>query len=144
YSYIVPEQFFPRDVEVWDLSGRVTYKVASLPLQESIPIGGVPTGPRDIEWHPNKPETLVWVEALDEGNPKKKVPARDKVMWITPPNEAAPAEMAQTEKRCAGIEVGELGDLAILWDFDRDTVSGRTWFINPQPTRDRAYTFHAD
>jgi len=48
YSYIVPEEDFPRDVEVWDLMGRAVYKVASLPLQENVPIGGVPTGPRDI------------------------------------------------------------------------------------------------
>src|SRR5262249_53472522 len=36
YSYLVPEQFFPRDVDVWDLQGHVTYKVANLPLQENI------------------------------------------------------------------------------------------------------------
>jgi len=48
-------------------------QVASLPLQENVPIGGVPTGPRDIDWHPNKPGTLVWVEALDDADPKKQV-----------------------------------------------------------------------
>jgi len=138
YSYIVPEQFFPRDLEVWDLTGKVTYKAASLPLQESIPIGGVPTGPRSIEWHPNKPETLVWVEALDEGNPKKKVPARDKVMWIALPEQTAPVELAQTEKRFAGIEFGERGDFAILRDFDRDTQRRRTWFFNPETAADRS------
>jgi dipeptidyl aminopeptidase/acylaminoacyl peptidase len=141
YSYIVPEQFFPRDVEVWDLKGRLTYKVANLPLQENIPIGGVPTGPRNIEWHPNKPETLVWVEALDEGNPKKKVAARDKVMWITLPDQAAPVELAQTEKRFAGIEFGERGDFAILRDFDRDTLRKRAWFFNPQPQADREWNY---
>jgi dipeptidyl aminopeptidase/acylaminoacyl peptidase len=132
FSYIVPEQFFPRDVEVWDLSGQVTYKVASLPLQENIPIGGVPTGPRRVEWHPTKPETLVWVEALDDGNPKKKVPARDKVMWISLPSSAGPVELAQTEKRFAGLEFGEMGDFAILRDFDRDTLRTRAWFFNPE------------
>src|SRR5262249_2864321 len=35
YSFIVPEQFFPREVEVWELNGQVTYRVASLPLQEN-------------------------------------------------------------------------------------------------------------
>jgi len=132
YSYIVPEQFFPRDVEVWDLSGKVTYKVASLPLQENIPIGGVPTGPRRVEWHPTKPETLVWVEALDDGNPKKKVPARDKVLWISLPSPGGPVELAQTEKRLAAIEFGERGDFAILSDFDRDTLRTRGWFFNPE------------
>ena len=131
FSYIVPEQFFPRDVEVWDLNGQVTYKVAGLPLQENIPIGGVPTGPRRVEWHPTKPEALVWVEALDDGNPKKKVPARDKVMWISLPSSAGPVELAQTEKRFAGLEFGERGDFAILRDFDRDTLRTRAWFFSP-------------
>ena len=63
YSYVVPVEQFARDVEVWDLSGSVVYKVASLPVQDNVPIGGVPTGPREIDWHPNKPGTLVWAEA---------------------------------------------------------------------------------
>lgn len=144
YSYIVPAERFARDVEVWDLSGQVDYKVASLPLQENVPIGGVPTGPREIAWHPNKPGTLVWVEALDDGDPKKKVQERDKVMWIHTPFTEGPVELARTEKRYAGIEFGERGDFAILRDFDRDTLRGRAWFFNPQPTPDQAWTFHAD
>jgi len=144
YSYIVPAELSPRDVEVWDLSGRVVYKVASLPLQENVPIGGVPTGPRDIDWHPNKPGTLVWVEALDDGDPKKQVKERDKVMWVHEPFTDGPVELTRVEKRFAGIAFGERGDLAILRDFDRDTLRGRAWFFNPQPTPDQDWTFHAD
>ena len=144
YSYLVPAQRFARDAEVWDLTGHVVFKVASLPLQENVPIGGVPTGPRDIQWHPNKPTTVVWVEALDEGDPKKKVSERDKVMWIHEPFTDPPVELARTEKRFAGISFGESGDFAILRDFDRDTLRARAWFFNPQPTPDRAWTFHAD
>jgi dipeptidyl aminopeptidase/acylaminoacyl peptidase len=144
YSYIVPASDFPKDVEVWDLQGRVVYKVASLPLRENVPIGGVPTGPRDIEWHPNKPGTLVWVEALDDGDPKKKVKERDKVMWIHELFAGEPLELARTEKRFAGIAFGERGDFAILRDFDRDTLRERGWFFNPSPTPEQAWTFHAD
>src|ERR1700744_5866466 len=32
YSYILPESEFPREVEVWNLAGKVEYKVADLPL----------------------------------------------------------------------------------------------------------------
>jgi len=144
YSYIVPVPDFPRDVEVWNLSGDVVYRVASLPLEENTPIGGVPTGPRDIHWRPNEGATLVWVEALDEGDPKKKVPQRDKVMWIKQPFAGAPIELARTEKRFAGIAFGERNDFAILRDFDRDTLRGRAWFFNPEPTPEKAWTFHAD
>lgn len=144
YSYIVPAERFARDVEVWDLAGHTVFKLASLPLQENVPIGGVPTGPRDIEWHPNKPGTLVWVEALDDGDPKKQVKERDKVMWVHEPFTDGPVELTRTEKRFAGISFGERGDFGIVRDFDRDTLRGRTWFFNPQPKPEEAWTFHAD
>jgi dipeptidyl aminopeptidase/acylaminoacyl peptidase len=144
YSYIVPAERFARNVEVWDLAGHTAFKIATLPLQENVPIGGVPTGPRDIEWHPKKPATVVWVEALDDGDPKKKVSERDRVMWIHDPFTGPPVELARTEKRFAGISFGERGDFAILRDFDRDTLRARAWFFNPQPTPEEAWTFHAD
>lgn len=144
YSYIVPVERFAREEEVWGVTGKTVYKVASLPLQENIPIGGVPMGVREISWHPTKPATLVWAEALDDGDPKKQVKERDKVMWIHAPFQEGPAELARTEKRFAGITFGERGDFAILRDFDRDTLRGRAWFFNPQPTPHKESTFHAD
>ena len=60
-------------------------KVASLPLEDNLPRGGLLPGPRNINWRPNDPATLVWVEALDGGDPRKQVPQRDKVMWIKAP-----------------------------------------------------------
>ena len=130
YSYLVPAGEFPREIEVWNLAGRSVYKVASLPLAETVPIGGVPTGPRNVHWSPAEPATLVWVEALDEGNPKKKVPQRDRVMWIKAPFAGSPVELIRTEHRFAGLVWGENGDLAILRDFDRDTLRSRAWFFN--------------
>jgi dipeptidyl aminopeptidase/acylaminoacyl peptidase len=131
YSYIVPQSDFAREVEVWDRSGKPVYKVASLPLEEEVPIGGVPTGPRDIQWRPNEAATLVWAEALDGGNPKTKVPQRDKVMWISAPFTGAPSEILRTEHRFAGLDWGEMHDFAIVHDFDRDTVRERGWFFDP-------------
>jgi dipeptidyl aminopeptidase/acylaminoacyl peptidase len=132
YSFIVPHSDFPRATEVWDLAGRVSYKVADLALEETVPIGGVHTGPRDVSWRPDQGSaTLVWVEALDGGDPKKKVSERDKIMWISAPFTDAPAELARSEKRFAGLSWGERGDFAILRDFDRDTMRGRAWFFDP-------------
>ena len=131
YSYIVPQTDFPRDVEVWDLTGKTVYKVASLPLEETVPIGGVHTGPRHFEWRPTEPATLVWVEALDDGDPKKKLPQRDKVMWIKAPFQGDPTELVRTEQRFAGLAWGEQMDFAILRDFDRDHLRGHAWFFDP-------------
>src|SRR5262249_37590572 len=72
YSSRHPASAFPKEIEVWDRPGKMVHKVASLPLADQVPIEGVPTGPRSYQWRPTEPATLVWVEALDDGNPKKK------------------------------------------------------------------------
>lgn len=79
FSYLHPVNYFPQDVEVWDLNGRMVRSVAHLPLAE-IPIEGVRTGPRSIRWRQNEPSMLLWAEALDGGNPKEKVPHRDSTL----------------------------------------------------------------
>ena len=80
YSYLVAYYRFPKEVEVWTTTGDVAETLASLPLAEQVPIDGVPTGPREHAWRPTEPATLLWAEALDGGNPKTKVPNRDRLM----------------------------------------------------------------
>ncbi|MCS6861560.1 MAG: prolyl oligopeptidase family serine peptidase, partial [Abditibacteriales bacterium] len=104
-------------------------KVASLPLAENVPIDGVPTGPRSVHWRPTEPATLVWVEALDDGDPRKKVPHRDRVLMWKAPFEGQPTELTKTQHRYSGIIWGEKG-LALLREFDRDRRWSRTFLIN--------------
>lgn len=132
YSYIVPFERFPHEVEVWDRSGHLAYKLADLPLAETVPIEGVPTGPRDYQWQPAAPATLAWVEALDGGDPRTQAANRDRVLELDAPFTAQPAELARTEYRFAGLTWGERGDLAILRESDRHRLWERSWFINPQ------------
>ncbi len=130
YSYIVTAGSFPRETEVWDRTGKVVYKVASQPLTESTPIGGVSTGPRSMEWLPVEPATLVWAEALDGGNPRNKVPHRDKVMLFRAPFAGEPAELLKTEHRFRDITFGQGAGLAMLTEFDRDKQMASVWFLN--------------
>src|ERR1051325_5168951 len=130
FSYLYPEFAFPKDVEVWDLKGKVDYKIASLPLADQVPIGGVPTGPRNYRWRPTTPATLVWVEALDGGDPKKKVPFRDRGMMMRPPFTDSPRELTKTEQRFAGAQWGEKGGVLLLSDYDRDRRWIRTVMMN--------------
>jgi dipeptidyl aminopeptidase/acylaminoacyl peptidase len=132
YSYVRPFNDFAHSVEVWDGAGRVAFKVADIPLQETIPIAGVSTGPRDYQWQPSAPATLVWVEALDGGNPRTKADHRDKIMWISAPFTSEPAELTEMQYRLARIYWGERGDLAILQELDVSRSWERTWFMNPQ------------
>ncbi len=130
YSYVRPFNDFAHNVEVWDRTGRVAYKLADVPLQETIPIAGVATGPRDYEWQPSAPATLVWVEALDGGNPRTKADHRDKIMWISAPFTTEPAELTEMQFRLTRIFWGERGDLAILSELDVSRSWERTWFLN--------------
>jgi TonB family protein len=132
YTYQRPYTSFPTEVEVWDMKGALAYKIASRPLAENVPLGGVVTGPRGYSWIPTSPSSLVWVEALDDGDPEKKVPFRDKVMTLDLPTRAAPREMMKLEHRFAGLAFGERGDFAIAREFDRDRVWTRAWFFDPQ------------
>jgi dipeptidyl aminopeptidase/acylaminoacyl peptidase len=130
YSYLHPLTAFPREVEVWDAGGRVVHKLASLPLADEVPIEGVPKGPRAYEWRPTEPATLFWAEALDDGDPRKKVPHRDRLMTLKAPFSGQPAEVFKTEHRFAGAQWGEGGEFLFVRDFDRDKRWVRTQMLD--------------
>ena len=132
FSCLLPASRFPKSIEVWNRHGELKYVVASLPMQDNIPIEGVPTGPRSVTWQPNKPATLSWMEALDDGDPRTLVPYRDRVLCLTAPFDSAPTELARTEQRCTGILWGEKDGLAFVRDYDRDRRWTRTLQINTE------------
>jgi dipeptidyl aminopeptidase/acylaminoacyl peptidase len=129
FSYLHPAREFPQEVEVWDTSGSLVYKVASLPLPARVPLGGVETGPRQIRWMANQPATIFWVEALDGGNPKEKVPHRDRMLAIRAPFKGDPEEIFKTKERFAGIQFGT--NFALVEDQHRVTRIVRTFEIDP-------------
>ena len=118
YSYQVTAGSFPQEVEVWDRSGKVEYKVASLPLSERVPLAGVRTGPRSYQWLPEQPATLVWAEALDGGDPKAKVPFRDGIKMIAAPFSGQPQEVFKTQERFRSLQP-LAGGMALVEDFER-------------------------
>ncbi len=129
YSYILPAFAFPKTVEVWDAEGKLVRKLAELPLADRVPIEGVPTGPRSHQWRPTVPATMVWVEALDGGDPRTKAEFRDRVLLLAAPFESEPVELAKTEQRFSGLTWGEKG-VAILADYDRDRRRRRTFLMD--------------
>ena len=130
FSYLFPAQRFPKDIEVWSVSGKSEFKVVSSPLQDTIPSGGVPTGPRGTAWHPTAPATLVWTEALDGGNPRTKVAHRDRLMRISAPFTGQPEEFFKTEQRLAGRSFGEKDGMMLVSDNNFETRVIRTWVVN--------------
>ena len=120
FSTRVPFEYFARAVEVWDTAGDRVATVASLPVADEIPRQGVETGPREVDWQPLEPATLVWVEALDGGDPMKKVPHRDRVMTLAAPFASAPRERLRLGQRYAGIDWTARRGAALVTEYDRD------------------------
>jgi dipeptidyl aminopeptidase/acylaminoacyl peptidase len=128
FSHLLGMNGFPKDVEIWNLRGAVVHTIANLPSGEGVPIAGVQTGPRQYRWRPDQPATITWVEALDEGNPRSKVPFRDRVVSLTAPFSGEPVEIAKTEWRFGGLSYSEKG-VAFLSESDRPSRRSRTWIV---------------
>ncbi len=133
YSYVTTYDRFPKEVEVWDVSDRshvVAHTIASLPLADRVPIGGVPVGPRDFSWRATEPATLVWAEALDGGDWNVKVPARDKIMLLRAPFSSPAVEITRAEQRYVGFAWSEQPSIALLNEYDFNRHWRRSFVID--------------
>jgi dipeptidyl aminopeptidase/acylaminoacyl peptidase len=129
FSHLIPLNGFPEEVEVWDRKGGVVKTLAERPSREGVPLTGVEASPRGHHWREDQPATVIWAEALDGGDPKNKVPFRDRVMSLAAPFSAEPAEVGKTEYRYGGIAYTEKG-VALLSEFDRLSRKTRTWILD--------------
>ena len=112
------------------MSGKSVYTVAAIPLQDGLPVQGVPTGPRSYSWIQTEPSMLMWVEALDGGDPRKKADHRDRMMSLSAPFTAGPKELVKIENRYQGRLLGEKDGLMLLYDYNRDTQRRRMLSID--------------
>jgi dipeptidyl aminopeptidase/acylaminoacyl peptidase len=129
FSWLVPYRDFPTAVEVWDRKGTVVKTIADLPVADTVPNQGVLPGPREWQWQATAPATVAWAEALDGGDPKAKVPHRDKIVTVAAPFSASPSELARTEYRFSNMVWTDSG-VVMLSEFDRPTRTTRTWLID--------------
>ena len=137
YSYIVPMSRFPQKSIVYDVSGKEIKVVNEVPLTEIMPKGfsSVRKGKRSMNWRADKPASLVYVEALDEGDQAKKVDYRDEIFqWNAPFNSEAIA-MMKTQQRFEGIMWGN-DTFAIAYDSWYDTRNTKTYLVNPSSPND--------
>lgn len=132
YSLLHPYTAFPRDSGLWDKNGKVVKILFRLPLQDAVPIDGVATGPRSMAWRADEPATLVWFEALDGGDSKKKVPHHDRVMSWKAPFQGEPAEWMRTENRAVTMDWGK--GFALVRDYERARRWSKTLYLNLMDT----------
>ena len=132
FSYIVPYNRFPQVVEIWNSKGHLVKTLAEIPLSETIPQGfsAVRKGPRSFQWRDDKPATIIWVEAQDEGDPKKVVEIRDMLFSLNAPFKEGTTPFLSLNFRYGGITWG-WDNLAVVyeswWETRRVVVS----FFNP-------------
>ena len=120
YSHLHAWWRFPREVEVWDRKGILERSLASLALADEVPRGGVPLGPRHYHWRPSAPAALVYAEALDEGDPMKKAPHRDRLLVWEPPFTGKGSELLRLKERFSGIAWTDSSGLALIDEYDRE------------------------
>lgn len=132
FSYRVQFSNFARKTEIWDKSGKVLRMVVEFPVTDEIPRQGVVTGPRSLEWQPLHDARLLWVEALDGGDPKKKVEFRDKVLLLDAPFTGEARELLKTKHRYSGFEWLAAKDDCLLSEFDRDRRWATTYHLSLQ------------
>jgi len=129
YSWVLPAARFPVDMEVWRPDGTMVRQMAALALADRIPIDGVRTGPRNLNWKPGEPATLQWWEAMDGGNPKEKVPHRDRMMMAAAPFDQ-PKEFTKLEERLQGVPLWTSDGRLWVHDNERRTRRQRTFLVS--------------
>jgi len=132
FSYIVPYSRFPTVTTVYDRTGKMVSVVNEAPLEEVRPQGFMSTskGRRSMNWRSDRPHSLVYVEALDEGDPAKEVEFRDEVFQLEAPFTGEGRSILKTIMRYAGIRWGD-DDTAIAYDRWWNTRNTKTYVFDP-------------
>ncbi len=135
FSYIVPFNRFPLKTVVYDVAGKELKVVNDVALNEVIPKGfsSVRNGKRSMGWRGDKPASLYYVVALDEGDQAKKIEYRDELFSWNAPFTSEATSIIKTQQRYAGLIWGT-ENLAIVYDDWYDTRNQKTYLINPSNT----------
>ena len=132
FSYIVTYGRFPSNTTIYTKEGDKVKTVLELPLIEELPKGRMSTMKqmRSLRWRSDKPASLVYVKALDGGDPAVDVKYRDEVFQLDAPFDGEPQSILKTLNRFSGITWGN-DDYAIASDYWWDSRNTKTYLFNP-------------
>ena len=122
FSYLVPYSRFPSTTIIYTKSGDTVRTLVEVPLIEDLPKGfmAVRKGKRNFSWRNDKPSSVYYSIALDEGDPENKVSFRDEIFQLDAPFQGAPLSLIKTENRY----------YKILWCNDSVAVANDYWWNN--------------
>lgn len=132
FSYLVPYYRFPFESNIYDTSGKLLVQVNDVALSEVRPKGfmATRTGKRDMDWRDDKPATLYWAEALDNGDPELKVAYRDAIYEVSAPFTGTPNLLLKTKNRFSDISWGT-DNIAMAYDYWWNDRNSKTYQFNP-------------
>ena len=130
FSYQVPYYSFPTTSAVYTRDGRLVQTIAEQPLADALPVQGVVTGRRNIQWHPTEDALLMWAEAQDGGDPRVESDNRDNLYALAAPFAGEGRVIARLEDRASGSFGIEGTDDLIAYDYDRDTRELRQTLVD--------------
>ena len=131
YSYLVPASRFPMEVDILSATGAMIQHIASVPTNNAGPenLGWAPTGPRSFAWRPSEVPALMYVEPLDNGDPKQEAEYRDRVMLLEAPFDGEPSELLRTTSRIVASGAGYQSNalFAFTEDAGKSLVKQFAW-----------------
>ncbi|WP_370392273.1 alpha/beta hydrolase family protein [uncultured Winogradskyella sp.] len=132
FSYLVTYSRFPYESVIYDANGNMVTVANDVPLDEVRPKGFMATrmGKRNMSWRDDQPATLVWAEALDNGDPAVDAAYRDAVYQLKAPFKGEPQLILKTKQRFAGIDWGN-DNFAVAYDYWWNTRNTKTYTFNP-------------
>jgi dipeptidyl aminopeptidase/acylaminoacyl peptidase len=150
FSYRVTANEFAKSIELWGvrkegksatMATSMLRQIANLPIEDQTPRQGVPLGVRSIVWQPLQPSTLLWVEALDGGDPMKKAEFRDRLMALVLPPTASTSnadgkELLKLKHRFVGYGWTAVPNQITLSEYDRDRRWRTTSLVTIDATKD--------
>ncbi|MEZ9594570.1 alpha/beta hydrolase family protein [Shewanella sp. 10N.261.52.F9] len=109
FSYMVKYYDFAQQVELFSQTGRKIKTLAHLESSEYRAPGSdsVRKGPRMIHWRSDKPNTLAFVKALDNGDSRIKAEFRDELLTLSAPFSQSATPLTQTPWRIKSVQWGE-------------------------------------
>jgi len=132
FSYLVPYYRFPSKTVIYTKYGKRIETVVEVPLIEDLPKGfmSVRKGKRKFNWRNDKPSSLIFIQALDGGDPEKEVVYRDEVFQLEPPFNGKAKSLIKTINRFRSAVWGN-DSTAFVYDYWWNTRNTKTYLFNP-------------
>ncbi|MFT6934345.1 MAG: dipeptidyl aminopeptidase/acylaminoacyl peptidase [Maribacter sp.] len=141
FSYLVPYRRFPSKTNIYSKDGDLVFELLETPLIEDLPKGfmAVRMGMRNISWRNDKPSSLIYVQALDGGDPENEVEYRDEVFELEAPFNSRGESLLKLKNRYAGMQWGN-ENTAIAYDRWWNTRNTKTYLFDPSDNSKEAKT----